>query len=191
MSAPHIHAKNSVRRWGGVAEDYIDIHAKMDCSKAYIADNRHRALTHNMFWVMEVMIPLYGITIQNSDDKTVSVKDICEKHILEDLKNNFFKEWIKISTYLPSSIKTIGFPAYTPYFNDGDPCEYEVHIDSDYYRINSEYHLYDLKEYQDVNFEPIEKFLGVLPYEFWREFEEGIITINREGSISVDYYEHD
>ena len=107
MANAHIHAKNSVRRFGGQLEDYLQIHIKMDCSKAYISDNRHRTLTHNSFWIHEVMIPIYGYTITNSDGKQISVKDICEQHILEDfgmrfiptaqdyLENMEFKDWMQ------------------------------------------------------------------------------------------------
>ena len=49
MANAHIHSKSSARRFGGQLEDYLEIHIKMDCSKAYISDNRHRALTHNAF----------------------------------------------------------------------------------------------------------------------------------------------
>lgn len=89
MANAHIHSKSSVRKFGGKLEDYLDIHIKMDCSKAYISDNRHRALTHNSFWIHEVMIKIFGYTITNSDGKEVSVKDICEMHILEDFGMRF------------------------------------------------------------------------------------------------------
>jgi hypothetical protein len=61
----------------------------MDSSKKYFSDNRHRALTHNMFFIFEVMIPLFGEYITNSNGKLVSVKDICEYHILEDYGKKF------------------------------------------------------------------------------------------------------
>jgi len=107
MANAYIHAKNSVRKFGGQLEDYLEIHVKMDCSKAYISSNLHRTLTHNSFWIHEVMIPIYGYTITNSDGKQISVKDICEQHILEDfgmrfiptaqdyLENMEFKDWMQ------------------------------------------------------------------------------------------------
>ncbi len=58
MANAYIHSVSSVKKFGGVVEDYLHLHQKMDCSKAYIADNRHRTLTHNMVWVMEIMIPI-------------------------------------------------------------------------------------------------------------------------------------
>lgn len=84
MANPYIHSVSSAKKWGGLFTDYLDIHKKMDCSKAYLSSNIHRTLTHHPFWIHEVMIPLFGDIIKNSDNKIVSVKDICEQHILED-----------------------------------------------------------------------------------------------------------
>ena len=106
MANAFIHSKNSVRRYGGKVEDYLSIHKKMDCSKAIVADSRHRVLTHTMFWITEVMVPIFGYTIKNSDGKDVCVKDVCEEHILEDygmkyiptaqdfIENMEFKDWM-------------------------------------------------------------------------------------------------
>ena len=119
MSAPHIHAISSAKKFGGVMEDYLEIHAKMYCSKGYFPDNRHRVLTHNMFWVKEVMIPLYGEVFKNSEGKLVSVKDVCEQHILEDYRQKFiptpqdfienmeFKEWMQNGRSVPNSAKLL------------------------------------------------------------------------------------
>lgn len=104
---PIIHAESSVRKFGGEFDDYLAIHEKMDCSKAWISDNRHRVLTHTMFWIKEVMIPIFGSYITVGNGKKVSVKDICEQHILEDYKMKFiptpqdfiqemdFKRWMQ------------------------------------------------------------------------------------------------
>jgi hypothetical protein len=97
MANPLKHSQSSVRLWGGKVEDYLPLHNKMDSSKKYFSDNRHRTLTHNMFFIFEVMIPIFGEYITNSDGKIVSVKDICEWHILED----FGKKYIpNVSDYL-------------------------------------------------------------------------------------------
>lgn len=97
MANPLKHSQSSVKLWGGKVEDYLPLHNKMDSSKKYFSDNRHRTLTHNMFFIFEVMIPIFGEYITNSDGKFVSVKDICEWHILED----FGKKYIpNVSDYL-------------------------------------------------------------------------------------------
>lgn len=89
MANPIVHSESSVHHFGGDINDYLAIHEKMDCSKGWIADNRHRVLTHTMFWIKEVMVPIFGTYITNSSGKKVSVKDICERHILEDFKMKF------------------------------------------------------------------------------------------------------
>lgn len=90
MAEPLVHSLSSARQFGGKPEDYMAIHEKMDCSKKYCGDNRHRALTHSHFWIFEVMEPIFGKTIINSDGKIVSIYRICEQHINEDFKFKFF-----------------------------------------------------------------------------------------------------
>jgi hypothetical protein len=121
MANAHVHAVSSARKFGGTPEDYMALHEKMDCSKGYISDNRHRALTHNMFWIKEVMIPIFGYMIKRaSDGKEVCTKDICEFHILEDfglrfiptaqdyIENMDFKDWMQNGmSDSPSSVKKI------------------------------------------------------------------------------------
>ena len=82
MSKPWIHSRSSAKKFGGIPEDYLDIHEFMDSSKSTIADNRHRALTHNMFWVQEVMIPLFGYNITNSEGEEVRRRrSLCKGHM--------------------------------------------------------------------------------------------------------------
>lgn len=89
MSKPYIHAVSSQRRWGGEPEDYIEIHNLMDKSKGTIADSRHRALTHNAWFISEILERIFGVVITNSADRKVSVRDIGEQHVLEDYANRF------------------------------------------------------------------------------------------------------
>lgn len=81
---PHIHAKASVSKYGGKPTDYIDIHDFLDISKSTHADMRHRMVLHNSLgpYIAE---KVFGHNIINSDGKEVSVRDICEEHILQDL----------------------------------------------------------------------------------------------------------
>lgn len=120
MAKPMIHAKNSVKRWGGKEEDYLPIHNLMDKSKGTIADSRHRALTHNAWFLSEILEQIFGITIINSAGREVSVRDIGEQHVLEDYNHRFipsaqdFLEGIPMKTWMisgrgdpPNSIKAI------------------------------------------------------------------------------------
>ena len=118
MAKPWIHAESSARKFGGVPEDYIDIHDFMDSSKEVFPDNRHRALTHNS-WFIFVCERVFGHNIQVGN-KNVSVPDVCEQHILEDYGNKFiptaqdylehmeFQDWMNNAVKgVPSSHKKI------------------------------------------------------------------------------------
>lgn len=84
-----IHSQISVRKRGGVIDDYLKIHDLMDSTKELCSDNRHRIL-HTMWGIKRVIIPIFGHTIINSDNKAVNVKDLCEQdHILPDYLNRF------------------------------------------------------------------------------------------------------
>lgn len=83
---PYLHAKSSAKTYGGIPDDYQKIHDFIDSSKAGHASMRHRAMFHNSMgpYIAE---QIFGVIIINSDGKEVSVRDICEQHIIEDLGN--------------------------------------------------------------------------------------------------------
>jgi hypothetical protein len=89
MSKPFIHAQSSSRKWGGKPEDYLSIHDLLDSSKGTIADSRHRALTHNAWFLSTILERVFGHNITNSDGRLVSVRDIGEQHILEDFGGRY------------------------------------------------------------------------------------------------------
>lgn len=78
------HCKSSVKKFGGIEEDYHAIHSWFDESKVHCADLRHRILRHHTLGVAECE-KTFGIYITNSDGKKVIVKSIAEQHVLEDL----------------------------------------------------------------------------------------------------------
>ena len=101
MSKPHVHAVSSARRFGGVPEDYIEIHNLMDSSKGVIADSRHRALTHTAWFLSTILERVFGVVITNSDLRKVSVRDIGEQHILEDFGGRFIPSAQDYLEHLP------------------------------------------------------------------------------------------
>jgi hypothetical protein len=115
MAKPYIHAVSSARKHGGKPEDYVEIHAFMDCSKGSIGDNRHRALTHTTWFIMFVLPRVFGETFVNSEGKTISTRDIGEQHVLEDFGGRFIptaqdylqemehKDWMQSGTGKPPS----------------------------------------------------------------------------------------
>lgn len=81
---PLIHSKNSAKKHGGKWEDYIEIHNFMDSSKSAYAGMQHRAIFHSSFGIF-IVEKTFGITVKNSSGKLVSVRDLAEDHVIEDL----------------------------------------------------------------------------------------------------------
>lgn len=81
---PLLHAKNSARRWGGEADDYLFIHDFLDSSKAHVPDMRHRAMFHHSLGIY-IAEDLFGTYFKNSEGREISVRDIAEEHIIEDM----------------------------------------------------------------------------------------------------------
>jgi hypothetical protein len=95
MAHPYEHAASSVRKWGGVEEDYISIHEWFDMTKAWIGHTKHRLFRHHSEGIFECE-KIFGKYIVNSKDKRVYVRYIGERHIREDC-NGYLpcaKEWI-------------------------------------------------------------------------------------------------
>lgn len=84
-----IHAKSSVKRWGGNVLDYIQLHELLDSPKATMNNNSSRLLTHNTWFAYQIMPKIFGYNITNSDGKSVDVVDIAMLHIAEDFRMKF------------------------------------------------------------------------------------------------------
>lgn len=72
MAHSYHHAVSSARKFGGVPEDYIDIHTWLDSSKEIVGDFRHRALRHHAEGCFAAET-LFGTTITNSAGRNVPV----------------------------------------------------------------------------------------------------------------------
>jgi len=83
MSHPYHHSVSSAKRYGGKAEDYLDIHSWFDASKEMYADFRHRALRHHTQGIFEAE-RVFGVTITNSAGKEIPTRLIGEQHCIED-----------------------------------------------------------------------------------------------------------
>ncbi len=85
---PLEHAQRSVKHYGGTVDDYLPIHDFLDMSKAVHADMRHRALLHNSLgpFIAEQIFGGYLTIERLTDDPVeVSVRQIAEDHIMEDM----------------------------------------------------------------------------------------------------------
>ncbi len=84
-----MHCRISQRRWGGKMEDYLPIHDFIDSTKSLCSDGRHRIL-HTLWGINNIIVPIFGHTLINSDGKEINVKDMCERdHLLVDYNKHF------------------------------------------------------------------------------------------------------
>lgn len=138
MAHPLTHAQSSARRYGGIPEDYLPIHDLMDSSKESFPDNRHRALTHNTFFIFllekifghEIILTCQkcngtGKTLDRDElgDKNVWCRDcdstgkrgtakvryIGEQHVLEDFGGKF----------IPTAADYLEGMEFQPWMNNG------------------------------------------------------------------------
>ena len=84
MAHPYHHALSSARLWGGIADDYLPLHAWFDESKMLTADFRHRALRHHSQGIF-MAERFFGSIITISTGRIVPVRLIGEQHVREDL----------------------------------------------------------------------------------------------------------
>lgn len=113
MAKAWVHAESSAKKWGGNADDYVDIHLLLDSSKKAFPDNRHRAATHNAWFIAEVVPRVFGHTRTNSDGRVYSTVDVAEQHVLEDYGMRFipslsdflaaveFEDWMQNGVGVP------------------------------------------------------------------------------------------
>lgn len=98
---PHLHAISSAKRWGGKPEDYLEIHDWFDSTKAAHASVKHRAVLHSAFGIY-IAEQVFGHLIKNSDGRDVSVRDVGEQHVLEDLGTiPSLDDWLKCMELQP------------------------------------------------------------------------------------------
>ena len=113
MANPHIHSKSSVKRWGGVVADYLPLHQFLDSPKTTMNNNTSRMLTHNTWFIYEVMPRVFGYNIVNSDGRSVDVVDIAMLHVAEDYRFKFvptpqdFLKHMQLQPWMNNGVKDI------------------------------------------------------------------------------------
>lgn len=89
MAASYVHAQASARHFkAGKPEDYLDVHEWIDQFKKSNADVRHRAFLHNSqgpWMAQDVFGPAREILGWDGKMKTITIREIAETHILQDL----------------------------------------------------------------------------------------------------------
>jgi len=76
-------------------------------------NNTSRMLTHNTWFIYEVMPRVFGYNIVNSDGRSVDVVDIAMLHVLEDYRHRFiptpqdFLKNMQLQPWMNNGVKEI------------------------------------------------------------------------------------
>ena len=81
-----------------------------------------------------------------------------KKNLVEELRKEFPKLLLPLLEK-SQHIETISWTQYTPYFNDGDTCEFSAHVDD--LEVNDEYE-WDLPMYKEILSVRIKDETGIL-----------------------------
>ena len=84
MSHAYYHAASSANAFGGVPDDYLEIHEWFDRSRKGTSSILHRMLAHHTSGIADA-VEHFGSTITISTGRKVPVSLIGEQHITEDL----------------------------------------------------------------------------------------------------------
>lgn len=106
------------------------------------------------------------------------MKEEAQNHLKESSKEVFKK--------FPD-LKSFAWTQYTPYFNDGDVCVFEVYRHYPY--LNGS----DDQEYDSAEADEISKLLGAFEEDDLKAaFGDHVkVTIHRDGKVETEDYEHD
>ena len=103
------------------------------------------------------------------------------------------------------SVESVGWPQYTPYFNDGELCHFSVHSGEEAIRVNGvilenleemQEYTGDAEEYFDAaTFEKVceivSKILNSTPDSVLEELGESFIEVDRDLNVSCKCINHD
>lgn len=137
-----------------------------------------------------------------------------KEELVAGLRNDFAPMFKELFDKSDGKIKSFGWAQYTPYFNDGDECNFGVRCDYPYINGQSideidsldwriEYFLKDGRyaerktdEWDIELFKIVEEFKDVINYiddEFLKDLfgDHVLVTVHSDGSVTTSRYDHD
>lgn len=115
------------------------------------------------------------------------------------IKELFLEEAVKLLERYPK-VPDFGWTQYAPYFNDGEPCYFRVHADNIHiYGMNIDYEDYEAFEDYFESEEEFNKFckeaielVAEVDEDVMEEmFGHGLVTVERDGTVTTEPYDHD
>ena len=102
------HSELSAIKFGGNANDYLELHKFIDSSKLFYFNVKHRAILHHTYGV-ELCMQMFGDVIINQENQSILVRDLAVEHIKEDLSGIVptLKDWFDKNSDLTNPIDKI------------------------------------------------------------------------------------
>lgn len=127
-----------------------------------------------------------------------------KKSMFAELKAEFGKQAKSYFDKYPE-VNSIGVPAYTPYFSDGDRCTWSLRDWPESIHVNDQDfdgeldNMEDAPEYGTPEYDALNQkyldaceFFSGFPNDFYEDvFDEGLITVFKDGRVEVQDYDHD
>ncbi|MCI4670545.1 MAG: hypothetical protein MRZ79_20585 [Bacteroidia bacterium] len=103
-----VHSCNSVEKFGGKPEDYLEIHKFIDSSKYYFYHYKHRAMLHHNLGAT-ITEKAFGKSLVNSLGIEVPMKRIVEEHTREDISGEYptVDEWFEENNSLKECVTMV------------------------------------------------------------------------------------
>lgn len=113
MADSYKHAVSSSSKFGGVPEDYINIHQWFDESKDFNPHASHRILRHHSAGIHEALSK-FGPKINLTGGGIACTRQVCEQHIIEDLGwIPTLQDWCKHLDVQKWMVKSLGIRVST------------------------------------------------------------------------------
>lgn len=138
-------------------------------------------------------------TINNLLENVMAAKSAYDTALKQITEDNIHPLFASVFDQHPK-LESFSWNQYTPYFNDGDECVFRVNSDADslYYNGDSYYDYTEdnealMKEFENGPGKTIETILNSLGDDILRNIfgDHALITVNRDGTVEVDGYEHE
>lgn len=155
--------------------------------------------------------------LKNEREKLVQEKVVQEKVAQNDIKGSFLQKFEEFKLLrekligdvrkefpalimplmnMSDRIQSISWTQYTPYFADGDPCEFSTNYE--YLDVNGKYSwtLFRDEAWGEADqnvVKNIQEAMRVIPDEIYKDVfgDHARITVSKDGTMTVESHEHD
>lgn len=136
------------------------------------------------------MVELKSATVNMNKDNKMTDIEILRENYKTELKKVFQEGAQKLFDDLPE-LESFSWTQYTPYFNDGDPCEFDVHTSWPRLEFSDTISRVAIDDRKVKHF--VTKFLDSIDQSYYLDmFGDHVeVTVYRNGNLKIEEYDHD